>query len=556
MLASAPERGTVSSVHHRIVSSRLPALACALAGLLALTACSSSDASTPAPDRTDTAATEAATTDAETNTDAATTGAGTGAATTPTPTATAERFDTGTFTGTDLWVDPAAGDDANDGSSRDAALRTVDAAWQRIPSGEELTTGYRILLAPGTYPVDGSVNYWEDRHGTAEAPIVLEAADGPHTAVFQADLNVFDVSWFFVLGVDVIREGDAFHCEQCDHIVLRDVELDGGAGAHETVKVNQSQHIYIEGADIHGADDNAIDFVAVQHGHVIDSEIHDAADWCMYTKGGSADIVIAGNDVHDCGTGGISAGQGTGFEFMTTPWLQYEAYGIQIVDNVIHGVEGAGLGVNGGYAVLLAHNTLYATGARSHVVEFVLGRRGCDGDAERCTANHDAGGWGFAGGEEQYIPNRHVWFYDNLIVNPDGAPSQWQHFQIGGPVDPPAESGVPSPAVADDDVRIVGNVIWNGPADHPLGTGDGCTDDNPTCSAAQITAENTVNTVRPELIDPEAGDFRLTDASRAALPAAIDIPELVWDLPADWGIPAGATAPLPASDPTVVGAGL
>lgn len=293
------------------------------------------------------------------------------------------------------------------------------------------------------------------------------------------------------------------------------MELSGGTGAHETVKINQSQHIYIEGADIHGADDNAIHFVVVQYGHVIDSEIHDAVDWCMYTKGGSVYLTIAGNDVHDCGTGGIVAGQGTGFEFMTAPWLHYEAYGVQIVDNVYHSVDGVGLGVNGGYGILLAHNTLYRTGARSHVAEFVLGRRGRDGTTERCQANHDVGGWGSTGGEEQYIPNRHAWFYDNLILNPDGAGSQWQQFQIGGPVDPPAESGVPSPALADDDLRIIGNVVWNGPADHPLGTGDGgCPDDHPTCSAAEITADNTINTVQPELADPEAGDYRLTDASR------------------------------------------
>ena len=56
--------------------------------------------------------------------------------------------------------------------------------------------------------------------------------------------------------------------------------------AHETVKVNQCQYIYIEDCDISGADDNAVDFVAVQYGHVHGNRIHNAQDWCMYTKGG------------------------------------------------------------------------------------------------------------------------------------------------------------------------------------------------------------------------------------------------------------------------------
>lgn len=458
---------------------------------------------------------------------------------------TLARYDIGEFHGTDIWVDPVNGDDDNDGSARDLALRTVDAAWQRVPSGDVLTTGMRLMLAPGTYPAEGNVNYWEDRHGTADAPIILEAADGPHTATFAGDMNVFGVSYLYVLGVDIIRDGDAFHCEQCNHILIRDAELSGGDdatngnGAHETVKVNQSQHIYIEDSDIHGADDNAIDFVAVQYGHVIGNRIHDAVDWCMYAKGGSAYIDVVGNEVFDCGTGGVTAGQGTGFEFMAAPWLQYEAYGIRIVGNVIHGVEGAGLGVNGGYDVLLANNTLYRVGSRSHVIEIAHGRRGCDGDTAACQERHDAGGWGSTGEEQGFIPSKHVYVYDNLVLNPGDAPSQWQQFQIDGPLEPPAGSGAPSPSYVDDDLRIVGNVVWNGPADHPLGTGDGCPDTNPTCNDAQIRADNAINTIRPELVDPEHGDFRLTDTGRAALPPSVAIPAFSWDdLPT---VPVGPT---------------
>ena len=206
----------------------------------------------------------------------------------------------------------------------------------------------------------------------------------PHTAVFEADINMFGVSHFSLIGVDIIREGDAFHCEKCDHILIHDVEFDGGTGAHETVKVNQSQHVWIEDSDIHGADDNAIDFVAVQYGHVTGTKIHDAQDWCVYAKGGSVYITFSANEVYDCGTGGITAGQGTGFEFMVAPWINYEAYGIEILDNVIHDVEGAGLGVAGGYGIVIARNTLYSVGSRSHVVEFVHGRRGCDGTVDLC----------------------------------------------------------------------------------------------------------------------------------------------------------------------------
>lgn len=450
-------------------------------------------------------------------------------------------YELGEFSGLDIWVDPDNGDDANDGRERSSALQTIDAAWRLVPSGVELETGYRLRLVAGSYPVEGSVTYWEDRHGTAEAPIIIEAADGLHTAVFEADINMFGVSHFALLGVDIIREGDTFHCEQCDHILLRDVELSGGSEAHETVKINQSQHIYIESSDIHGAQDNAIDFVAVQYGHVKGSRIHDAQDWCLYAKGGSAYLTFSGNEVFDCGTGGISAGQGTGFEFMTAPWLNYEAYGIAIVNNVVHDTEGAGLGVAGGFNVVLAYNTLYSVGTRSHVVEFVHGRRGCDGTLDVCAAHHDAGGWGSTAGEEALIPNRHVYFVNNVIVNPAGAQSQWQHLQVDGPLEPPSSSGVPSPSLADDDLRIEGNVLWNGPVDHVLGTGDGCPESSSTCSETGIRSGNAVNTVEPVLRDPAHGDYSLSVESRTALPAAVPVPDLVWDetpIP----VPSGITA--------------
>ena len=446
-----------------------------------------------------------------------------------------------TFHGNDLWVNPTTGDDANTGTTRTTALRTVGEAWRRVPAGTTLTTGYHLHLTAGHYPVDALVNYWEDRHGTVAAPIIVEAADGAHTVVFDGDINMYAVSYFALIGVDIIRDGDAFHCEHCDHILIRDSELSGGTGAHETVKVNQSQYLFIESSDIHGADDNAIDFVAVQYGHVTGNRIHGAQDWCMYAKGGSAYLTVSGNEVYDCGTGGITAGQGTGFEFMVAPWLQYEAYGIRITDNVVHDTEGAGLGVNGGYNILLAGNTLYRVGTRSHLVEFVHGSRSCDGDTATCAAHLAAGGWGPSNTGDVPIPNRHVYFYNNIIVNPAGVQSQWQHFEIQGPTTPPAGSHAPNPSLADDDVRIVGNVIWNGPADMPLGIGDssGCAPTNPTCNATQLTSSNRINTWQPQMIDPAHGDYRLTPTSQAAMPPAAAPPAFVW---AD--APTGVTAPM------------
>lgn len=444
------------------------------------------------------------------------------------------------FHGTDIWVDPVAGNDASDGATRAHAVRTVGEAWRRVPSGAALTTGRRIRLVAGHYPAGTLVNYWENRHGTVAAPVILSAADGAHTAVFDGDINMYDVSYFALIGVDILVHGDAFHCERCDHVLIRDSEMSGGGGAQETIKANQTKYLFIERSDIHGAYDNAIDFVAVQYGHVTGNRIHDAGDWCMYAKGGSAYLTMSGNEVYDCGTGGITAGQGSGFEFLAAPWLQYEAYGIRILDNVIHDTEGAGLGVNGGYDILLAGNTLYHVGTRSHLVEFVHGGRSCDGDTSACAAHRRAGGWGpSTTGVDVPIPNRHVYFVNNVIVNPPGVQSQWQHFAVHGPSAAPGGSGAPTPSLADDDLRISGNIIWNGSADMALGLGDssGCSPTNPTCNETQLRRDNRINTWQPQLRDPAHGDYRLTPESAAARPAPVAVPSFVWtDAPA--GVPA------------------
>jgi hypothetical protein len=443
-----------------------------------------------------------------------------------------------------LWVDPVHGSDANSGASAAQALRSPAEAWRRIPASQVLTTGYRILLQPGTYPSDLLPSYMEHRWGTATAPVVIEAASGRGSAVLTGDLNVFDVRHLYLLGLTIDRSGDAFHCERCSYVLVRDSRLDGRGGAHETVKVNQSDHVYLEDSEISGAWDNAIDFVAVAEGHMVANEIHDAEDWCAYAKGGSSGIRVIGNEIHHCGTGGFTSGQGTGFEFMVAPWLHYETYGITAANNVIHDTEGAGLGVNGGYNVVYAYNTLYRVGSRSHTVEFVHGGRGCDGDTATCAAHRALGGWGSTASEGQYIPSRHVVFANNVVYNPAGFASRWQHFQVAGPLTPPSGTGVPSPSRADDDLRITGNVIFNGASDMPLGFDDGCAASNPTCNEALVRTQNLINAVEPTLVDPANGRWEPAPASPLRTTTAVAVPMWGW---------ADAPAGVPAVTPTALG---
>ena len=276
------------------------------------------------------------------------------------------RYDMGDPTLTTFYVG-TNGSDTNSGLTADSPSRTVTAAWQKIPRGVLTGTGYRILLAPGTYPEASLPNYMDARHGSRAFPIII-TANQAGTVTLGGDLNVFDVRYLYLINLNIAPHpaGGALHCEQCQYLLVRDSVLSGGARvAQETIKINQSQNVYLEGNDISGAWDNAIDYVGVQYGHVLGNRIHNAGDWCQYAKGGSAYLRIEGNTYTNCGTGGFTAGQGTGFQFMTSPWLHYEAYDIRFINNIVHNVEGAAIGAQGAFNVLFAHNTFYRIGSRS-----------------------------------------------------------------------------------------------------------------------------------------------------------------------------------------------
>jgi nuclear transport factor 2 (NTF2) superfamily protein len=478
-------------------------------------------------------------------------------------------YDIGTPAVTDLWVDAAHGNDGNSGASRAAALRTISAAWDRVPSGGTLaTTGYRIMLAAGTYTTDAMPTWWDDRHGTYEHPIIIQAADGDGTATLAA-MDVHDVHFMYLVGLrlqDQAIGGNVLHVASSDHILIRNTQIIGTgdiaaySSPQESLKINQTQYVYVEDSEISGAFWAGVDYVAVQYGHVIGSKIHHAGDWAMYFKGGSAYINVEGNELYDAGTGGFSAGQGTGFSYMVSPWLHYEAYDIKVTNNIIHDTEGAGLGVNGGYNIFMAYNTLYRVGSRDHVIEVVHGLRSAGDNPTQAAAYLAAGGWGTTSGSEQPIPNKHVYIYDNIVYNPTGYQSAWQHFAIQGAATPSSGTNTPNPSRADDDVQIRGNIIWNGPADLPLGVEDM----GLSVTAEQLRADNAINLFEPQLVDAVHGDFRpLIGGNVETFRGGFVAPDFSWvDAPTRPVVPAGDLSNAVAidragnerTDPTMPGA--
>ncbi|MCX7840547.1 MAG: hypothetical protein N2559_14005 [Anaerolineae bacterium] len=132
---------------------------------------------------------------------------------------------------------------------------------------------------------------------------------------------------------------------------------------------------------------------------------------------------------------------------------------------------------------------------------------------------------------------------NNIVYNPAGYASQWQHLAIRGPGKPSAGSNIPAPAPTDVNLQIRGNLIWNGPPNHPLGVGESgedCPPSNPTCNATQLRAQNVINTFEPKLADPARYNFAPAKGSNIFTVATHTIPDFVWsDAPGRPSVPAG-----------------
>lgn len=506
---------------------------------------------------------------------AETTGGGSDAGAPP-PTGEAP-YDMGSPVVTELWVDPVHGDDARDGTSEERALRTLSAAWAAIPASQELAEhGYRINLAPGEYPcepgpeADNCINYFDARWGTFQHPVIVRAAAGRGSVTLRGGLNFKDVRYLYLLDLDLAGGGDLptnssgnnlLHLESGDHVLLRGLTLTGPScttdacnNLQEVLKVNQTEHLYVEESTIGGAWHSAVDWFVVQHGHVISSHLRGAGQWCMYVKGGSAYLTIEGNEVEGCVLG-IQAGQSANLAMMKAPFLHHEAYDIKIVNNVIHDIPGVPLSVAGGYDVLVAHNTLYRVATSPDgfpLFQVVQGERNCTPTDELpepvpvCQDRVGDGGWGPTEAMEgvPVIPARNVWLYDNVFYNPEGTQTAWSHFIVNGPgALPQGVSGPPDPVSVDVGLVIAGNVIFNGPPDHPLGIEDGsagCQAGNATCNAARIASDNAINAFEPVLADPAGGDYRPAAGGALAGRKAVPIPDFSWaDCPSPPAVPEG-----------------
>jgi hypothetical protein len=467
-----------------------------------------------------------------------------------------------------LYVDPVFGDDGRAGTSPSTALRTLRETWMRT-TALVASASVTINLMPGTYPCEPDEasgdceNYFSDLPGAEGRTVALRALNGAGTVLIRGGMDMARVSHFSMADLTLAAGGayptnasgnNVLHLAEADHVLLQGLTLAGPSGItdmdntiQEVLKVNQADHFDLEGSDLSGTFQTVLDYFSVHYGSIRNNRIHRSGGRCAYLKGGSAYFKIEGNAFFDCREAGIQAGEGSNFPVMRTPFLHYEAYDMKIVNNVFHDIYGAGLSAAGGYDILMAYNTLYRIGLADEqgrswgLAQFIFGSRGCTPTDEVpnpgpvCASLAAQGGWGPDRAAEgmEIIPNRNVFVFNNVFYNPAPARTDYQHLTVFAPVNVPAPfENILSPSAADDDLRLRGNVLWNGPADLPLGVEDpssGCRPSNPTCNASQLRADNAINTVEPTLVNPEGGDFHPSPGSSILSLHSVAIPDFSGD---------------------------
>ena len=459
-------------------------------------------------------------------------------------------YDMGTPTLKEIWVDPVNGFDiAGRGTTRALALKSVARAWALIPTNQPLiNTGYRIWLAPGKYSPEDVPSIFQSVFGTADYPVIFQAADDTGAVIFPS-IDVTTCQYFYMIGIHIIHatsgEGAyAINFRGCDHILLRHCEFIGfDSSSTDTAALGasfyQCQHIYLEHIELANTSGSAVDMYASQYGHIKNSRIHHYGSSGILLRGGTAYFSIEANTLFSGSGEGIkiyTPDTGRGLDNMVMPWVHYEAYDIKCFNNIIHHTQDAGFSCNGGYNILFAHNMLYQTGLNNSLIVLGQGRRARSVDIDIARERIDSGAWGTwylyrSDSDAAPIPNKNIFIYNNIFYNTKDSATASSHFMISGPVTAIAfNAACPKPSLADENVKIRGNIIWNGTVKElGITPNSGCGSSNPSCNETQLYSDNLINSAKPAFVNAPLWDFHPTPSSIIfTVSKSYPIPDFSW----------------------------
>jgi hypothetical protein len=237
------------------------------------------------------------------------------------------------------------------------------------------TPGTVIAVNPGTY---SGGSYHANVHGTAAAPIVIQAADPARPPVFVGGYNGIQLSdASYVTFRDLIFEGASQNGINVDdastfetpshHIVLRRVTVRNlaGTGNRDGIKLSGVTDFVIEEANMSmwGEGGSAVDMVGCHRGVVLASVFRHVPGLTggtgIQAKGGSSQITITGNRFEHATARAVQIGGTTSLSlFRPQPNGAAEAREILVERNIFVGSQTpvAFVGSDGG---IFRFNTVY-----------------------------------------------------------------------------------------------------------------------------------------------------------------------------------------------------
>lgn len=302
-------------------------------------------------------------------------------------------------------------------AARAVDVRVVDAASFRA-AVQAAQPGTRILLAGGNY---GGGFHFTDLHGTADAPVVIAAADPQQPPVFSGantgihlsnprhvELRGLVITRIAHNGINIDDGGGVAAIRDSEpgtrHVVLRGLRVSdiGSDGNHDGLKLSglydfQVLDCTIERWGTKGG--SAIDMVGCHRGLIANNlirHVDPAPPNCtaVQCKGGTSDVAVRRNRFENAGGRGVNIGGSTGLQFFR-PHLQEggahaEARAIRVEGNTF---------VGGITAVAFA---------------------GADGGVVRFNTIERPGRWALRILQENkapgFVPSRNGEFSDNVIL--------------------------------------------------------------------------------------------------------------------------------------------
>jgi Ca2+-binding RTX toxin-like protein len=271
-----------------------------------------------------------------------------------------------------IWVSPDGND--NNSGSQGEPLQSVQLAIDRA------TPGTAILLLPGNYT--GNFEF-QTIQGTADNPIWLAAANGQGTVTITAASNSQPVISFFgednlvikdltiVGGTNGIQAGQSGtnYTDLVHNIVIEGNTVTGTS--EDGIKISQGVNIHVLNNKVSNVGAEGIDFVGVTDAEISGNEVSQVHGTSagMFVKGGSSNILIANNYVHDVGPDGILVG-GWSSASAFLPGTDYEARDVEVVGNVVENAGKRPLAVLGGENVNI-HGNFFGSTSQNQVVVYI-----------------------------------------------------------------------------------------------------------------------------------------------------------------------------------------